>query len=452
MNLKKSLDLLLYYHKKRDKKESIQSLKCGDILFNSDLIINKCKSIVFYNYAAILDKKYNKRAELKALEIERSIILKFFNKKVSIEELSKIKSKNMNELLDIREKMLQSQNYQTPILKDFFKEIVSNVFQISPPKCKYSIVAFGSHANQLATSYSDFEFGFLISDTTQIPHFLNLSYILYIRIINLQETILPHLLSEGKYLVKNGFNDTISCVGLTFDGSGVSGKGNKTPFGDGKNFSLIQTPLVMAQYLDRLDDKWWHDIDAHLCFELTNCVLIDGSNDLYKNYLMYIEKQLDVPYNDKISLREYISFHHHIVQDLQKFKPTGDYSIVNVKRDLYLFPSIYINRLCLRHKIQEVGVFCRLQRLFEKKIISKSEIKDYTWLFLNIFNIRMKTHSYYKSHFEYASCKDFPKHTGRGIIYKIDETILELLFQIISKMYSNFENLTNFISKSKKQF
>ena len=94
------------------------------------------------------------------------------------------------------------------------------------PPCRFCVVGLGSLARQEITPYSDFEHIIVLENKKDfqqdIEYFKWFSIIFYIIIINVQETIIPSLMIEslnGKLSVfKNGFFDTITTRGISFDG------------------------------------------------------------------------------------------------------------------------------------------------------------------------------------------------------------------------------------------
>lgn len=178
-------------------------------------------------------------------------------------------------------------------MKAFLKEIlIQSIEKVGSSPCVFALVGLGSLARQEMTPFSDFEFIFLIeTDTEEIrSYFRKLTYYMHIRVLNLQETLIPSL---G---LKN-LNDTYTEEkkdnwfweegprGISFDGAFAFA--SKTPLGrkptKQKNWAVefIKTPKQMAEF--QKEDVMLKE-GYHVANVLRRVVFVDGEASLVKEY------------------------------------------------------------------------------------------------------------------------------------------------------------------------
>ncbi|WP_155117565.1 tetratricopeptide repeat protein [Neochlamydia sp. TUME1] len=289
-------------------------------------------------------------------------------------------------------------------IKTFFKHLVDQAQEIlGPSPCEYAMIDFGSLAREEMTPYSDLEFGVLIQEDTfgNKDYFRRLTALLHLKVINLGETILPAL--NIPCLKAIDFFDGITPRGFAFDGAGVEGKGCKTPFGNGKTFELIQTPEKMAQYITREEGgQWWHDKEPHLPMELLTFTHLLGNGELTKAYTEKIQENLDTPYQEGFTLRQYLAKQHLVQEDMETFDPRMGYletqgMLFQVKNDFYRFPHLAIDRLALLKGVVAADTFNRINQLNKLKVITENATKKLQeWMSTTLF-IRLKTYSHYQA-------------------------------------------------------
>lgn len=230
--------------------------------------------------------------------------------------------------------------------------LIQNIIGQAP--CTYALVGFGSLANEEASPYSDLEFGILLQEDSEEnkEYFRKLTFLLYIRVINLGETIVRAV--KIPCLEKIDFFDGLTPRGFSFDGEGVPGKGCKTPLGNG-NFELIQTPEQMADYIK----GQWIEAEPHLPLELLNFTLIGGASpeggaaheSLLSSYEAALKSQLGCTYQN-MTVREYLAKKHLFDEDEATFDMSIDApyyqgALVHLKKDLYRLPRLLIDRITL---------------------------------------------------------------------------------------------------------
>jgi tetratricopeptide (TPR) repeat protein/predicted nucleotidyltransferase len=289
-------------------------------------------------------------------------------------------------------------------VKVFFKILVKqSVDTLGAKPCDYAMIAFGSLAREEVTPYSDLEFGILIEEDTSMnrEYFKRLTTLIHLKVINLGETILPAL--NIPCLKAIDFFDNITLRGFAFDGAGVEGKGCKTPFGNGTTFELIQTPEKMAQYVGKdKKDQWWHDKEPHLPMELLTFTHLLGNGELTKAYAEKIQENLNTPYQEGFTLRQYLAKQHLVQEDMEIFDPRMGYletqgMLFKVKNDFYRFPHLAIDRLALLKEVLASDTFGRIDQLNKLGAItegSAEKLKDWMCVALPM---RLKTYSHYQA-------------------------------------------------------
>eukprot|EP00058_Branchiostoma_floridae_P006991 XP_002592479.1 hypothetical protein BRAFLDRAFT_68965 [Branchiostoma floridae] len=286
--------------------------------------------------------------------------------------------------------------------QSFIQDLVDEcVGTLGPPPCKYAFIGLGSQATELVTPYSDLEFAILIeegkdNDATR-RYFINLTHYLHLKVINLGETILPAMAIpslndfQSEEPVKDWFFDYVTPRGFAFDG--FMPWASKTPFGRDKtkrkpSVSLIQTPANMAtfQHLDIAVSEGYHLSDI-----LRRPVFLAGDEALASKY---VEKLLDVITDDRLSrFQSRLSCLEIISENrgqLSKYEPTGQ--LLNVKKDIYRFPSLAIELLALRCRIALSSAWDVIERLKEMENIEEENAKHLKVLTSISAELRLRTY------------------------------------------------------------
>lgn len=318
--------------------------------------------------------------------------------------------------------------------------------------CEYAIIGLGSLARKEITPYSDLEFAILVEDESHTQYFYDLTMLLYLKVINIGETILPSVAIPAlndfytNDPAKNWFFDTITLRGFSFDGQ--MPWACKTPFGrkatDAKPWEtlLIRTPSNMANYLkDESEIKEGY----HLESVLDTITLIDGSQQLFSEYkrfawdilnqpILKVEKQ-HLLYGATLSEECTPSFTtlarvralKVLAKATEEFKPYMEYTdagrLFEVKKEIYRLPSLLIGGLALYYTIMANGTWEHVEGLDEKEIISKEASNNLKVIASIATELRLRTYLHHRSQREKLDAKSW-----QGL--SIDENNLRTLFSL----------------------
>jgi tetratricopeptide (TPR) repeat protein len=407
------------------KEDPIQTRLCIEKLGDIYLIKRTQQTLLqaagLYNYAlhnAALDEQESIKEKLSKVEIllnkackgktlESSLLEEQFenNRKELKKFRDEIEEKIQAFGLDPSPEKVQEIYHEIALwIKTFFKSLVDQAQEVlEAAPCKYAMIGFGSLAREEMTPYSDLEFGILMQEDTfgNRDYFRRLTTLLHLRVINLGETILPAL--DIPCIKEANFFDSVTPRGFAFDGEGVQGKGCKTPFGNRQTFELIQTPEKMAQYIAKDEEGlWWHEKERHLPMELLTFTQLIGNDQLAKQYRQNIQEKLSEPYQEDLTLCQYLAKHHLVQEDMIAFNPgMRDLSrlgmLFKVKNDFYRFPHLALDRLALLKEIKASDTFTRIDQLNKQKTIRDSaaeKLKE--WMSIVLF-MRLKTYSHYEA-------------------------------------------------------
>ncbi|XP_035682716.1 uncharacterized protein LOC118420120 [Branchiostoma floridae] len=295
-------------------------------------------------------------------------------------------------------------------IKNLFKRITADrqefiqvltdecIAKLGPLPCKYAFIGLGSQATELVTPYSDLEFAILIEegkdDDDTRRYFLNLTHYLHLKVINLGETILPAMaipslndfLSEDPE--KDWFFDSVTPRGFAFDG--FMPWASKTPFGrdETKNkppISLIQTPAKLSKY------QHLHIALAegyHLSDILRRVTYLTGDESLVDEYTDRVNKSVDRS-ADLARLSALLILIDNI-QQLQNVKPTGQ--LLDVKKEIYRFPSVAVDVLSMCCGITIPSVWGMIEELQKTQRISQEDAHHLTVLISISAELRLRTY------------------------------------------------------------
>ncbi|CAH1272676.1 TTC28 [Branchiostoma lanceolatum] len=266
--------------------------------------------------------------------------------------------------------------------KDLFKDLVEECIKtIGPPPCQYAMVGLGSQATELVTPYSDLEFAILIEENQDTPenkeYFLNLTCYLYLKIINLGETILPAVgiksLNDfhSEDPADSWFYDSVTPRGFAFDGA--MPWASKTPFGREKTenksaVSLIQTPAGMAKFQR-------HDIALAHGYHLSNVLRyvshLTGDQTLVDDYMARVIQELET-FNQQYKTTLAVRFARvSLSRTIQEHWRTPNGELLDVKTGIYRFPSVAIVNLGLLWGVYTARVWDIIKAMEEAGLISK---------------------------------------------------------------------------------
>ncbi|WP_213150951.1 tetratricopeptide repeat protein [Neochlamydia sp. AcF95] len=406
-----------------EEKDLIQESFCierlGDIYLRKETSETLLQAAGLYNYALRLAPQ--ERQEIlrnRLFQVQNLLVKQCSGKPFDPVVMRKQFESNRNTLKKFREeieKKIQTlpENPSSESVRKLYGEIAHQIktffgqltlqalHQLDTEPCEYAMIGFGSLAREEMTPYSDLEFGILIQEDTSVnrEYFKCFTILLHLQVINLGETILPAL--NIPCLKAINFFDSITPRGFAFDGTGVEGKGCKTPLGNGKTFELIQTSEKMAQYIGKDENgEWWHEKEPHLPMELLNFTHLLGSEELTEQYRQHVHSTLNTSYQDSLDLRQYLAKQHLVVADMIAFDPgMGDLGrhgmLFKVKNDFYRFPHLALDRLALLIRIAATDTFTRIDDLRELEIITKGASERLReWMSLALF-MRLKTYSHY---------------------------------------------------------
>ncbi|KAI8503675.1 hypothetical protein Bbelb_186460 [Branchiostoma belcheri] len=271
--------------------------------------------------------------------------------------------------------------------------------KLGPPPCKYAFIGLGSQATELVTPYSDLEFSILIEegkddDDDTRRYFLNLTHYLHLKIINLGETILPAMaipslndfLSEDP--AKDWFYDSVTPRGFAFDG--FMPWASKTPFGRDETkkqppVSLIQTPAKLAKY------QHLHIALAegyHLSDILRRVTYLTGDESLVNEYMDRVNQSIDS--SPVLSRLSAILILEDNIQQIENVEPTGE--LLNVKKEIYRFPSVAVDVLSICCGITIPSVWEMIEELHKTQRISHEDAHHLTVLISISAELRLRTY------------------------------------------------------------
>ncbi|XP_078682416.1 uncharacterized protein LOC144916891 [Branchiostoma floridae x Branchiostoma belcheri] len=296
-------------------------------------------------------------------------------------------------------------------IKDLFKSITVErrefiqtltdecMAKLGPPPCKYAFIGMGSQATELVTPYSDLEFAILIEegkddDDDTRRYFLNLTHYLQLKVINLGETILPSMaipslndfLSEDPE--KDWFFDSVTPRGFAFDG--FMPWASKTPFGRDETksklpVSLVQTPAKLAEYqhLQIALAEGYHLSDI-----LRRVTYLTGDASLVNDYTSRVNETLE---RSPVMSRLTVSFEDDIQQmSSSNIELTG--KLLNVKKQIYRFPSVAVDVLSICSGITIPSVWGMIQELHKTQRISHEDAHHLTVLISISAELRLRTY------------------------------------------------------------
>ncbi|KAI8491493.1 hypothetical protein Bbelb_306930 [Branchiostoma belcheri] len=289
--------------------------------------------------------------------------------------------------------------------KDFIKDLVDKCIKtIGQPPCQYAMVGLGSQATELVTPYSDLEFAILIEENKDTPenkgYFLNLTCYLYLKIINLGETILPAVAIKSlndfhsEDPADSWFYDSVTPRGFAFDGA--MPWASKTPFGREKTrskpaVSLIQTPAGMAEF-QRHDIALRHGY--HLSSILRYVCYLTGDQTLVDDYMARVIKELDTcdAHNKSTAAVRFARASLNLAMQERSWGEGITDKPLNVKREIYRFPVVAVVNLGLFWNVYATSVWGVIEEMEEAGVITKENAHHLQVLVSISGELRLRTY------------------------------------------------------------
>lgn len=182
-------------------------------------------------------------------------------------------------------------------------------------------------------------------------YFKILANLLYLKVVNLGETILPAINIKS---LRN-LEDYVTPRGFTFDGQ--MPKACKTPFGNkyqyADGYELLGTPKELAEY----QKKEWFEKDCLLPSELYQFTLVTGDEEIAKDYQIRMNSILKLnTTNENHTLRKMRGL-NLLLLDITNFYIDLDNTLeegklYNIKKDLYRLPNTMLDGLGLYYNLQ----------------------------------------------------------------------------------------------------
>ena len=367
------------------------------------------------------DKNHNDRKLLKQIRDEaRKNIKQLDSLNHELDEIIKNKNK-----VETHKQELKIAGYTKDIYqrianqtKHLIHSMVDDCIEVlGPAPCNYAIIGLGSFARGELTPYSDLECAILIDDVREDvenpedeekvntndakEYFRLLNYYLHFKIVGLGETILPILSIDSLNKIK--FYDNITPRGFTFDA--LLPEAYKWPLGRQnmcndkgeklKDFELIGTTEELAKY----QTAEGYEYKLHLAEVLASAEIITSNNKDQGNALLAkYHKLVSAKLAEKSASG--LEFYKQrgldlLKEDIKQYQPIkkGEERVIwNAKKEIYRFPEVVLEGICLYHNIRKNNAWDKIEELQKLNIINK-EAADNLKIALGIATeIRLRTY------------------------------------------------------------
>ncbi|XP_019618607.1 PREDICTED: uncharacterized protein LOC109465665 [Branchiostoma belcheri] len=265
-------------------------------------------------------------------------------------------------------------------IKQFISDLLQECFGLlGDPPCPYAVIGLGSMAREEMTPFSDFEFAILVDESKEeksnARYFRVLTYLLHLKILNLQETILPAMAirSLNNFVsgdpAENWFYDSVMPQGFAFDGAmpwackTAIGRG---PYKNKPALEYIRTPGGMAELQKEEED--------HVADVLRKVCLITGDQRLVNQYERLVNQYLDSPSHVKgLSVRTERAL-RTLCTDMETFnihRIPRRAEPFSVKKFVYRLTSLVVDSLGLLVGSDEKTAAAILSEMTNQTIIHK---------------------------------------------------------------------------------
>ncbi|XP_035692046.1 uncharacterized protein LOC118426644 [Branchiostoma floridae] len=381
-----------------DKHLLIDSMKEAERLFLYHTVGINCKLPPYETDLEHKDRLKKQRAEVKT---RLETIHNDHNPYQYDENDPLVKEVEMKRAESVRELF----KYISERRKDFIKDLVEECIEtIGPPPCKYALVGLGSQATELVTPYSDLEFAILMEENEDTlenkEYFHNLTCYLYLKIINLGETILPAVAIQSlndfhsEDPADSWFYDSVTPRGFAFDGA--MPWASKTPFGRERTktkpaVSLIQTPSGMADF-QRQDVALAHGY--HLSDILRYVSYLTGDQALVDDYISRVIQELwtfDEQRNTTVAFSFARASLTRTMREHQQHQRLAD-MLLDVKKEMYRFPTVAIVNLSLLRGVYATSVWDAIKEMEREGVVSKEHAHHLQVLMSISGELRLRTY------------------------------------------------------------
>ncbi|CAH1268598.1 Hypp3922 [Branchiostoma lanceolatum] len=287
--------------------------------------------------------------------------------------------------------------------KEFVAVLVDECMEVlGPAPCTYAVIGLGSQATETVTPYSDLEFAILLDegcDTDENKqYFRHLTNYVHLKVINLGETIIPAMAIkslndfESDNPADNWFYDSETPRGFAFDGS--MPWASKTPLGRDKTrarpaLELIRSPSCMAELQQgniAVSEGY------HLSDILRNVCCLTGDDGLVDEYMKIVNETLTSTRRREGSV-SVIHAGETLAKDVERYGKQGlTAKLLDVKKDIYRFPTISIDSLCVLCGLKPGSVWKVISDMEESNILTR-ENADHLKVLVSISaELRLRTY------------------------------------------------------------
>ena len=428
-------------------------------------------------------------------ELKKINSLSFEQIGIKTEEVQDIYSKCSQFFIDKNNEKKEQTGFLNQLIND-----CKNQLGNPPGDMQYSIIGFGSLALGTMTPWSDLEFGILINENKEAykNYARNLTKLLHIKIVNLGETPLRTIAIEplNNFKIANPdddwFRDDIIDSKFNFDGpdwyacklpfgrKGYKAKvkvkdtnGEKEEIVIKPDYELIDTIEGLAKFQSEEPSKvglTWHKSDKHLVQALKTVVLIDGDEELLKDYRKAI-----LPDDDNSRMIQKERSLEILFEDLAKFSlklgEDEEGKLFDVKKDIYRIADRTIVALSNYYNITAsaeedgISIWDTIDKMVKEKIFNTMDAQHLKAVLSIAAELRMNTYSYNNSQQEdlstYVPAVDHLDHKEKQRLvektfYIKDTQYLQYFYQEIIKLqeYSQrfYDIITALKGKSKEDF